>query len=396
MVKLIGEIFKRDLKISVMLAVFFAALTALLVYKLGSLVVGLSYHEYQVASQPVGWSGIYHNPFELPLKAVRSVVYFIAADHGQTLSRVPNALFGGLASLSFAALIWLWHGGRTAIIATLMFICSAWVLHISRYVGSEVIYLWAIPTLLLVQVILHRYGSKTLVRLSAIVTWLILLYIPGVIWLILAQIIIQRKLIKSAFFDNRSSTTYLFYAALPVILLPLLILNLTRSGQLLTWLGLPQHLPSFIDYAKNYLGVYKHLFIHGPLYPDIWLDQLPILDIFAIITAGLGIYFYAQNLRATRSKTLAGLFIIGTILVAFGGPVGISLLVALCYIFIAAGLAYLLHEWLVVFPRNPLARGVGIGLISLAVLLSCTYNLKAYFVAWPHSDATRAAFHYHR
>ena len=52
----------------------------------------------------------------------------------------------------------------------------------------------------------------------------------------------------------------------------------------------------------------------------------------------------------------------GVVLVGLGGPVGLSILVPLLYVAVATGLAYLLHEWLKVFPNNPLARGFGIGL----------------------------------
>jgi hypothetical protein len=63
---------------------------------------------------------------------------------------------------------------------------------------------------------------------------------------------------------------------------------------------------------------------------------------------------------------------------------------------IATGLAYLLRDWLKTFPNNPVARGVGIGLVVAAVGLSCIYNYRAYFIAWPHNTVTRTVFIYHR
>jgi hypothetical protein len=88
-----------------------------------------------------------------------------------------------------------------------------------------------------------------------------------------------------------------------------------------------------------------------------------------------------------------GLFALaGLLLVGLGGPVGLSLLVPLLYVWAAAGIAYLTREWLQVFPNNPLARSLGLGLIVLAVGLGCIYNLRAYFVAWPHNQTTRVTF----
>jgi hypothetical protein len=371
-------------------------LGAILLYKLGSLVSGLSAGEVVTATSPVGWHGIFHQPFDLALKLIRSVVFFFAPEHGQTLTRLPNAMFGGLTIISFAWLVWLWHGTRTAALSTLLFATSAWTLHVSRLASFDVLYLWAIPTLLLVQVVLHRYGDKSIAWYGSLLTWGLLLYIPGMIWLIAAQLYVQRQLIKKTWQNYKSSSSLLLSAAAIVIWLPLLIINLTRDGQLAQWLGLPSHFPGVFHLVKQFFAVFVHLFLRGPKYPELWLDKVPILDVLTLVTAGLGVYFYSRNWRATRSQTLGLFFIVGVILVTLGGPVSISLLVALTYVFAAAGIAYLLREWLKVFPNNPLARGLGIGLVTLAVALSCTYNLRSYFVAWPHNATTKSTFRYHR
>jgi hypothetical protein len=107
----------------------------------------------------------------------------------------------------------------------------------------------------------------------------------------------------------------------------------------------------------------------------------------------LGVLFYAKHLQAPRTRLLGSMFILGAVLFALGGPVPFTVLVPIAYLFVVAGIAYLLHEWLSVFPRNPLARSLGYGVLALAVTLSCTYNLRAYFIAWPHSRTTVTTFH---
>jgi hypothetical protein len=131
----------------------------------------------------------------------------------------------------------------------------------------------------------------------------------------------------------------------------------------------------------------------GPTTATVWLPRLPILDFFSLIMMVLGALFYAKHIRAPRTRMLLILFILGAALFALGGPVTISILVPLMYLLVTAGFGYLLHEWLLVFPRNPLARSLGFSLLGIAVSLSCIYNLRAYFVAWPHNSATEAAFH---
>ncbi len=115
-----------------------AVLSWLLLYKLGDLTGGMSRNELSAVASPVGWQAIFNNPFYLPLKLVRAAVFFTFPDHGQTLSRLPNAIFGALAMLSFAGLVRLWYGTRIAALAGAMFAFGAWTLHVSRLASFDV------------------------------------------------------------------------------------------------------------------------------------------------------------------------------------------------------------------------------------------------------------------
>ncbi|MBS0555230.1 MAG: hypothetical protein JSS47_22320 [Proteobacteria bacterium] len=145
---------------------------------------------------------------------------------------------------------------------------------------------------------------------------------------------------------------------------------------------------------KNFTDVFGHLFIGGPRKPDLWLGKAPILDVFTLAMFLIGLYFYVSHWRSSRSKLLGSLFLAGAILVALGGPVSLSLLVPLLYIVAATGITYLVKEWLQVFPLNPIARNIGLALVAIAVMMACAYNLRAYFIAWPHNRPTAAVFHY--
>ena len=370
-----------------------AAVGWLLLYKLGSLTGGLSAGELSAANTPLGWHGIYHAPLDLPLKLVRSAVFYVFPDHGQTLTRLPNAIFGGLAIISFAWLMDLWHGRRTAILAGVLFATGAWTLHASRLASFEVLYLWATPTLLLTHVLINRYGNKGVVWYGSLLVWGMMIYIPGMVWLLLIELFLLRSamLKASKHFGVLRSATYLLLALAG---LSLLVWDLRRPGQLIHWLGAPQHLGTPLHTAKLLAAVPLHLFVRGPQYPDLWLSRVPILDIFTLAVCAVGIYFYLIHLKAARSRLLAAMALVGTVLVGLGGPVGLSLLVPLLYVGAAAGIAYLLREWLKVFPYNPLARGLGIGLVCVVIGLSSLYNLRAYFIAWPHNEVTRTVFRY--
>lgn len=377
------------------LGLAFTAVCALMLYKLGSLTGGLSAGEVAVATKPLGWKELLENPLYLPLDSLRSIIFFLAPDHGQFLTRLPNAIFGALSILTFGWLIWLWHGTRTAIFASALFATAAWTLHAGRLASYDVLYLWATPALLVAQVLLHRQGQRAIVWYGNILLLGLLLYIPGLIWLVLAQLYLQRHLLLKAWRQFSSRWRKLLTLLLAILPLPLLIYGLTKPGQLMQWLGAPAHWESPLTVLKNFGEVFLNLFITGPDQSDIWLGRAPIMDIFTMVACGLGIYFYAKHANATRSRTLGLMFGLGVILVTINGAVELSLLVPMLYVAAAAGIAYLLHDWLKVFPLNPLARSLGIGLIGVAVIASCAYNLRSYFVVWPHNKTTQKTFNHH-
>lgn len=376
--------------------IILAGLGWLLLHRLGSLTGGLSGGELAAAAAPVGWHGIYHQPLYLPLKIMRSAVFYAFPNHGQTLTRLPNAAFGALAIVSYVWLIRLWHGSRTAVLAGLLFATSAWTLHVSRLASFDVLYLWATTTLLLTHILLHRYREKAIAWYGSLIVWGLMLYVPGLVWLVLLEIYLQRSTLAETWQHFARWWQRTLYVLISIAWLPLLAIDLRRPGEALTWLGAPAHWATPLHVLKQLAAVPVHLFVRGPQYPDLWLARAPILDVFALTVCAIGIYFYITRLKAARSRLLGLVAIAGAILVGLGGPVGLSLLVPLLYIAAATGIAYLLHEWLHVFPNNPLARGLGIGMVAFVVVLSCAYNLKAYFVAWPHNQTTRTVFRYHR
>lgn len=376
-------------------ATVLALLAWLMLYRLGSLVSGLSTGEHAAAITPLGWHGMYHDAMYLPLKVVRSVVFYIFPHHGAALTRLPNTLFGTLSIISLTWLVWLWHGRRTALIAGLLYATSAWVLHVSRLASFDVLYLWALPTMLLMNVALQRRPDKAWVAYGNVLLWGLLLYIPGMVWLVLVNMYFQRGSIAKSWRNFSRWWQHLIYMLAGVIWLPLLINNLRNPDLLKLWLGLPTHLAQPLQLLNHFADVFVGLFIRGPAHPGLWLGRAPIFDIFTLVLCLTGLYFYVRHWRASRSRLLASLFLVGAVLVALGGPVSLSLLVPLLYIVAATGITYLLREWLKVFPLNPLARGLGLGLVAAAVILACTYNLRAYFVAWPHNETTQAIFRYH-
>jgi len=74
------------------------------------------------------------------------------------------------------------------------------------------------------------------------------------------------------------------------------------------------------------------------------------------------------------------------------GSMTVNVLLPFIYMIIAAGVTYLLGQWMEVFPRNVFARSTGIVLLGFVIALCCVYNFRRYFVAWPTSPTTRTIF----
>ncbi|HVV67236.1 MAG TPA: hypothetical protein VHB72_04180 [Candidatus Saccharimonadales bacterium] len=390
----VRHFFKDPVRIAIIVAVT-AALAFLLLYRLGSLAKGASLAEVHAAISPVGWHGIYHDALYLPIKLVRSVDFFIFRQHGQALTRLPSVFFGLLALGSFTWLVKLWYGNRVAVMSGILFACSAWFLHVSRIATFDVLYLWALPSLLLGNTLLQRYSKRVSVYYANVILWGLLLYIPGIIWILVINGFLQRSAIAKGWRNLGRWWQRALLILLGLVWLPLLIANLVQAHVWKSWIGLPAHLASPFMLIKHFIGVFVHLFIRGPEYPQIWLGRAPVLDIFTLALCVIGIFFYARHIEVARARTLFIFSLVSAVLIALEGPVGFSLLVPLAYIFAATGLAYLLREWLHVFPVNPLARNLGIGLICVAIALSCVYNLRAYFIAWPNAAMTKTVFRYH-
>lgn len=364
-----------------------------MLYRLGSLTGGLSAGEQLVGRMTLGWHGLYADPFYLPLKIVRSVIFFGFNHHGQTIIRLANVIVGLITIGAFIGLIKKWHGNRIALLAGVLFATTTWVLQVSRIASYDVVYLAALPLLLLSQALIHKSTKPGRYIYVAVLVWGSLLYVPGMVWFIGLALFWERRNILAAWRAQRLWWHKALLGAASLWWLPLLLIHLLRSSSnAATWLGLPSKLADAPAILHATLAVPYQLFVRGPLDPTLWLSRLPLLDIGSLALLIVGAFFYLRHFRSTRTQILASYAVLGAVLIGLGGAVSLSLVVPLLFIAAATGIAVLLHDWLKTFPVNPIARNFGVVLIALLVLASGYYNLDRYFVAWPNSTQTQAVF----
>ncbi|HET6924985.1 MAG TPA: glycosyltransferase family 39 protein, partial [Candidatus Saccharimonadales bacterium] len=128
----------------------------LLLYRLASLTHGPSQEEFSISQQNGSLTAILRTPLFLPLHLLQWLIFTVTRHHGLYTLRVASVVFGLLAIAAFWYVARKWYGLRTGLFATVLFAASAWTLHVSRYGGDSVMYLWALPALLLLLVLWEK------------------------------------------------------------------------------------------------------------------------------------------------------------------------------------------------------------------------------------------------
>lgn len=362
-----------------------------LLFKLGSLVSGFAKVEQQLPAVRASLQTLWNDPLSLPFTASQAFIALIAPGAGYTVSRLPSVLLGLLVVALTYWLLRQWYGARLSLFGVLLLITAPWFLHVARLASPSVQYALAMSLVLALSVLWHKKNRpRKLLYVSAIVG-AGLLYVPGAIWLLLCLVVVERKAIVSSLRANKLHAALAGLLGL-ALLAPLVHDLLGRWQDFAHYLGWFGGWDQVIDFGREYVMVWWNIFIGGYHDPVYNLATLALVNVFMTLSFAVGVYLYSRHAKAARTQLLLALWLVATALISLPGPVHISLLLPLVIVLATGGIGYLLHLWLKVFPRNPLARGFGIGLIALVVLFALGYNMRSYYVAWPNNAETRQTF----
>ena len=362
----------------------------LLWWQLGSLTHGYSAGEANAVQASRSLHDIFNHPINAPFTAVAHGLMSLLPYDDLVVMRLTATLFGMLALTAFYWLVRYWHGQKAAVFGSVLFGTSAWFLHTAR-LGTPDVVLFSLLALTACSVWL-KHGRQSLPVVLCLTLAAALLYVPGMIWFIIAGVVWQWKTIDRVFKANLWMVTVGGFLLL-AILAPLALAIYHDHSLAKVVVGLPaEGWPAPFATLKHIAEIPLQIVARGPLMPEHWLGRMAILDAFCIAMLFLGAYAYLKHVKLVRAQLLGVILVIGTVLAGLGGQVTTSIVVPFVYIMVAAGVGLLLERWYAVFPRNQIAQTVGIGLVSLAVLASSWYGYRHYFVAWPHAGATRAVY----
>jgi hypothetical protein len=376
----------------------FAALASFMLYKITSTPIGYSPVEWKIHNNLIArtytlsylWNHVTFAPYYLIL----SVPQYLHR-YGLFSIRSVGAFFGLLCALIFFYISWRWWGNLIALLGGLLFTTSLWFLQISRNSGPDVLYIFAALVIILLGFVIRnekRHETKTL--LSALLA-LVLLYIPGIIWFVLAACILQRKLILEEFRKLPTQVKFIIPLAGLIFVFPLIHAGITNVSELKTILGLPLHFSTH-NFFKKLLEWPLIIFIRNPAIGIFSIGHLPILSLFIDVMFILGLYWIWLKRKLDRFYLLGATIILSWILYGLGGPVSIYLSLPFVMCVATTGIAFILGQWFTIFPRNPVARIIGMTILILAVVVVSWFHVDEYFVAWPHTLHTIAVYSTHK
>lgn len=360
-------------------------------YKLGRF-VGHSPTEVQTAASNISLRLIADNPLNLPYKALDYVFLHLPAGSLEARSRMAAGVIALACGVLFYLLARRWHGTRNAVLGTLIFVLSSWMLQTGRFGAGLVMFSF----LVLGIIALSAWISTAEVRGRNLIAYTagcaVALLVPAGIWFVAAASLILRPVLQEQFADAGQKAR-LASAAVLVLSLGTVAFAIVRDTALLfTWLGVPQQLPYIFVIAKQAAGSLSYLVARGPLMPEVWLAHTPVLDAAVTALLVLGIVFYVRRSGNARVRLLMACAGISAILVAFNGAPALAYLVPIAYLVATTGLAYLLHKWFSVFPRNPIARSLALACIAGLVLCVTVFHTQRSFIAWRQNPETAEAY----
>lgn len=363
-------------------------------HRLGNLVGGYAPLEQATLAHSSDWHHIFTNPVNAPYAIIlwlcSTVLHVFQGDI--LLTRIIAASFGILWALVFYLVAKHWFPYRTAFLGTLLFATSSGFLHNARLGAPYILQMAILATIGLSLLYKEQRTIRTQLGYALAVLFATLWYVPGMIWILLFSVVLFRTSIVGQFKRMPRAHVIGWVATATILVLPLVIACATHSNTLLDMLGLPHSIHSLKDIGSNLGNTLLAIGIRSPGDPTLWINHTRLLTVAESVFLLLGFLYYVWINRSYHSYFLLGSLGVCLILIALGGNVSYASIIPLVYLLITRGITQFISEWLAVFPRNPIARLAGMTVVCIVLSFSVLYQIRSYFVAWPHTTATQATF----
>ncbi len=365
----------------------------LIFYGLSTLTPGFSIVEIATLSDSSSLTAISENPIDALYKLVLWVPSALG-QHSLLLTRIDTGLFATASIGLFYFVVYSLFSHRIAILTTLLFVTSTGFLHAAHLGAPQIMQIFGLLTLMaLLPAYLQLKGKgEIFILYCAAILPTLLLYTPGMFWFIAIGVALTNKRLFRAYSTLAIKHKILISMLILMLLVPLILACIQQPELALTSLGLPNALPAWSEIATRAKDLVLSLFWSGKGPAEIMLVGAPILTLveFGLIFIGFGVQFRKPKLKSNYFVIGATIFLL--LLIILGGVINYLTLVPIFGLLMAGGLFFLLSQWKKVFPINPVAHGVAWLFVSILITTSVLYHTRAFYIAWPHSESTHAAF----
>ncbi len=360
-------------------------------YRLGSSTSGLSQAELNYKNSALSLRSIYHNPINAPHKLLEYGLSHIGSNSWFML-RLTSVLFAIIFILSFYIIAKNWFGRTIGLLSSLLFFSLPIFIIAARQASAEIMFFCPLALMARYYWLTRSGGDKTLPWLILIITCALAIYVPGVVWLLIGAVIINRTKLSAVISQLPNWLVSLGVAIFIVMLVPAALAIFHDWRLVRDFALIPAHWPLPLQLLKNLGWMLSALVVKTPYYSALIIGRLPILDIIQIALLVFGVYAMWVAAKA-KALTLALFIAFSVVVAAINNNVSLLILgLPAIGIFMAAGLRYLYIEWRSVFPTNPIPRTLAMVLITALVIAQLAFGLSYAVVAWPHSLATKSAY----
>ncbi len=327
-----------------------------------------------------------HTVINLPYHVLQRAA-FALLDVSALTVKLPSIVFGLLAVLGCYLLIATWFRRNVAVITTIIAATMPVTLYAAQD-GTPTIYMIAIAFWLLYVAtnVSRAVGKQVFWNVLFFILLALNLYTPLGIWLdiaILSTIPFHPHIRLRA---RRFNVNHVAIAgAVAFVLIAPLVYSLSIKPELgLVLLGIPTASP---DILANLQTLGMHFFGNGTAALTPYLE--PLFPIATTLLVLIGFYRFILIKYTARSYViwLWGALLVPLLLL---NPESFMIVLPLTVLMIAMGIASLIREWYMLFPRNPYARIVGLiplGIIVGGIAITNTYHYIAGYHYTPQVAA---------
>lgn len=360
-------------------------------WRLGTMTAGLGPREYTARQNSQEVEQIINRGINAPYYLLQHASTELPSSNIFGL-RLTSVLVGLTIFIFLFMLLRSWFGQTIAFFAVLIFVTTPWVLISARTATPNIMLLWLIVPLACFILVGRSKEHPGLWWLLLCLSAAIALYTPGLFWFLLAAVIVSSRAFLN--YTKRVNTALIVagMAAAILLVVPLIVALSLEPTRIRSLLLIPSAWQPGLDVAKSLGWGVSSVFWQTENHIDIGINRLPLLNILQIVLVIFG--FYALSSRARNiNLSLIGLLLFAIIISALNKDSHLLLLgLPAVAVFLAAGLRFLYIEWRKIFPLNPFAYGLAIGLISLVVGAHLLYAARYSLIAWPHTSETKSAY----